>query len=301
MLSVPVGLSALLPVPTENRLTAEKVALGRRLFFEKRLSRDGRVACASCHKPDHGFADDRSVSIGVDGRAGHRNAPSLLNRVYVEPLFWDGRAASLEAQALFPMVGESELANTYEEIEKRLRADRSYTEAFRDAFGTGSITSARAAQALASFERTLLSGGTAADRYERLGETGALPPSAARGRALFRGTARCHVCHDGPLFSDGRFHNTGVSWGRSPVDRGRFDVTGLDAERGAFRTPSLRDVARTAPYMHDGSIPTLDRVVAFYDRGGERNPYVDDMLKPLRLTPDEQGDLVAFLEALTGR
>lgn len=301
MLPLPVGLSALLPVPADNSLTAATVALGRRLFFDKRLSRDHRLACASCHKPQHAFADDRPVSAGVGGRTGRRNAPSLLNRGYARALFWDGRAASLEEQALAPMVSATELANTYEEIVRRVGADVTYVAAFRRAFGDGEITSGRMAQALASFERTLLSGGSRVDRYERMGEIGALSAAAVRGRELFHGKGRCHVCHNGPLFADGRFHNTGVSWGRAPIDRGRNEVTGLERDLGAFRTPSLRDVARTGPYMHDGSIRTLAAVVAFYDRGGRRNPYIDDLLMPLRLTSAEQRDLVAFLEALTGQ
>ncbi|HUE88252.1 MAG TPA: cytochrome c peroxidase [Vicinamibacterales bacterium] len=301
MMAVPLGLSALIPVPADNPLTAAKVALGRRLFFEKRLSRDGRVACASCHKPEHGFADDRALSIGVGGRVGGRNAPSLLNKAYARTLFWDGRAASLEEQALAPMVNDVELANTYEEISTRLGSDPSYVAAFREAFGGAEPTSARAAQALASFTRTLLSGASPVDRYERLGEATALSPAAARGHALFRGKARCHVCHDGPLFSDDRFHNTGVGWGRAPVDRGRYAVTGVDAHRGAFRTPSLRHVARTAPYMHDGSMTTLSEIVAFYDRGAGSNPYLDGLIRPLGLTSRERRDLVAFLESLTGR
>jgi cytochrome c peroxidase len=301
ILDVPLGLSPLVPVPPGNSLTAAKAALGRRLFFDKGLSRDGRVACASCHKPEHGFADDRSLSVGVGGRIGRRNAPSLLNRAYVRALFWDGRAASLEEQALAPMVNHAELANTYDEITRRLAADSSYSAAFSDAFGDAAPTSARAAQALASFIRTLLSGASPADRYERLGEARALSPPAARGRVLFRGKARCHVCHDGPLISDDRFHNTGVSWGRTPLDRGRYDATGLDAHRGAFRTPSLRDVSRTGPYMHDGSMATLAEVVAFYDRGAGSNPHLDGLIRPLGLTVRERRDLVAFLEALTGR
>jgi cytochrome c peroxidase len=299
-LTVPAGLSVLLPVPWDNPLTAARVELGRRLFFDRRLSRDGRLACASCHRPEHAFADDRPVSIGIGGRAGRRNAPSLLNRAYARALFWDGRTASLEEQALGPLINERELGNTFSEIERRLGADAAYRAAFRSAFDDDEISGRRIAQALASFERTLLSGDSAADRFE-LGDRNALSPAAARGRALFRGQARCHLCHDGPLFTDDRFHNTGVSWGREPFDLGRFEVTGLDADRGAFRTPSLRDVARTAPYMHDGSITSLTAVVEFYDRGGNANPLIDDLIRPLGLTAAGQRDLVAFLEALTGR
>lgn len=301
LFAVPLGLSPSLPVPADNPLTGARGTLGRRLFFDTRLSRDGRLACASCHQPQHAFADQRPVAIGVGGRAGRRNAPSLLNRAYSRVLFWDGRMTSLEEQALAPLTSAAELGSTVEGIVTRLAADPSYVASFQRAFGDGPITGGRVAQALASFERTLLSGDSPVDRYETGGRPDALTPAAARGRDLFRGKARCQVCHDGALFTDGRFHNTGVSWGRTPSDFGRFEVTGLDADRGAFRTPSLRDVARTAPYMHDGSFPTLSDVVAFYTRGGNRNPYLDGLLKPLALTPREQRELVAFLEALTGR
>jgi cytochrome c peroxidase len=301
ILTIPLGLSALVPVPTDNPLTAAKAALGRRLFFDKRLSRDGRLACASCHQPRHAFADQRPIALGIGGRAGRRNVPSLLNRAYARVLFWDGRMAALEEQALAPLTSPAELGSTIAEIVHRLTADASYVASFQRAFGDASITGPRLAQSLASFERTLLSGDSPVDRYETGRVKDALSPAAARGVGLFRGKARCHICHDGALFSDGRFHNTGVSWERLPSDRGRFEVTGAEADRGAFRTPSLRDVAGTAPYMHDGSVRTLPDVVAFYDRGGNRNPNLDGVIQPLRLTAAERRDLVAFLEALTGR
>jgi cytochrome c peroxidase len=301
LLAVPSGLSPILLVPWDNPLTADRVSLGRRLFFDKRLSRDGRVACASCHQPRHAFADRRPIAIGIGGRTGRRNVPSIVNRAYARVLFWDGRMAALEEQALAPLTSPAELGSTIEEIVDRLAADAGYVASFQRAFGDASITGARMAQALASFERTLLSGDSAVDRYETGGRKDALSPAAARGLGLFRGKARCHICHDGALFSDGRFHNTGVSWARLPIDLGRFEVTGAEADRGAFRTPSLRDVSRTAPYMHDGSFRTLPDVVAFYDRGGNRNPNLDGVIQPLRLTGGERRDLVAFLEALTGR
>lgn len=301
LVAVPVGLSPILLVPRDNPLTAARVALGRRLFFDKRLSRDGRMACASCHQPRHAFADRRPVAIGIGGRAGRRNVPSLLNRAYARVLFWDGRMAALEEQALAPLTSPAELGSTIEEIVERLAADSSYVQSFQRAFGDGAITGGRVAQALAGFERTLLSGDSPVDRYETGRVRDALSPAATRGLGLFRGKARCHICHDGALFSDGRFHNTGVSWARVPIDRGRFEVTGATVDLGAFRTPSLRDVARTAPYMHDGSFRTLREVVAFYDRGGNPNPNLDGVIRPLRLTARERRDLVAFLEALTGR
>jgi cytochrome c peroxidase len=299
--AVPIGLSPLVLVPWDNPLTADRATLGRRLFFDKRLSRDGRMACASCHQPQHAFADRRPIAIGIGGRSGRRNVPSLLNRAYARVLFWDGRMTALEEQALAPLTSPAELGSTIEEIIHRLTGDSSYVASFERAFGDASITGARVAQALASFERTLLSGDAAVDRYETGRRKDALSPAAARGLGLFRGKARCHICHDGALFSDGRFHNTGVSWERLPIDRGRFEVTGAEADRGAFRTPSLRDVARTAPYMHDGSFRTLPDVVAFYDRGVNRNPNLDGVIQPLRLTAAERRDLVAFLDALTGR
>lgn len=299
-LRVPPGLSVLMPVPTDNPLSAAKVALGHALFFDKQLSRDRKVACASCHRPERAFADGRRVPVGIGGRRGRRNVPSLLNRVYASALFWDGRAASLEEQALAPLVSALELDNSYHEIVRRLEADRAYRDFWREAFGTDRIAIDEVAQALASFERTLLSGNSAFDRYESLHLKRALSEPARRGLALFRGKAGCQVCHDGPLLSDGRFHNTGVSWGRQPMDLGRYEVTGLEPDRGAFRTPSLRDVARTAPYMHDGSLQTLGEVIDVYDRGGRPNPYLDGLLKPLGLTRGEKKDLVAFLKSLTG-
>lgn len=296
---VPLGVSPMVPVPSANPLTPARIALGRRLFFDRRLSIDGSVACASCHRPERAFADDRPLSRGARGRLGRRNVPSLLNRAYARVLFWDGRAMSLEEQALAPMVGDTELANTYDGIVDRIRIDQSYEMAFAAAFGTGEVTRERAAQALAAFQRTLLAGDSAVDRFDFMSDRRALSPAAARGAALFRGKARCHVCHDGPLFSDERFHNTGVSWGRAPVDLGRYEVTRIAADRGAFRTPSLRHVAQTAPYMHDGSLRTLDDVVRFYNAGGRPNPYLDGLVRPLDLTATEQRDLVAFLKALS--
>ena len=298
---VPAGLSVLVPVPADNPLTAERVALGARLFFDTALSRDRTVACATCHRPDRAFTDGRPVAIGIGGRRGRRNAPTLLNRAYGREMFWDSRAGSLEEQALAPMINPTELGNTHEEIVRRLDASTTYRRLFRLAFGGGEVTIDRAAQAIANFERTLLSGDSPVDRDERHDNRSALTAPARRGRNLFVGKANCIVCHNGPTFSDERLHNTGVGWGREPVDLGRYEVTLLDEDRGRFKTPTLRDVARTPPYMHDGSVPTLRAVVEFYDRGGTANPYLDARIKPLGLSPSEKTDLVAFLKSLTGR
>ena len=301
----PRGLSPILPVPDDNPLTRQRIELGRMLFSDKALSRDGTLACISCHDPSRAFTDGRERAVGIDGRVGRRNAPSLLNVGYARSLFWDGRVESLEAQALRPMENPAELGNTHETIVRRLERGRRYRRLFARAFGSPDVTIERVAQAIASFERTLLSGNSAFDRH-RLGDAAALGIDARRGLALFEGRARCAFCHEGRLLTDRRFHNTGVSWrtaaeeSRRAVDPGRYAVTGRAGDRGAFRTPSLRDVALTAPYMHDGSFGTLTEVVDFYDRGGYENPYLDDSIRPLSLSAREKADLVAFLEALTG-
>ena len=298
-----------MPVPPDNPLTAEKVELGRRLFFDTRLSRDGTVACASCHLPERAFTDGRSVAVGIGRARGRRNAPTLYNRAYVSTLLWDGRAASLEEQAVLPMVSATELDNTHDEVVRRLRESHLYRELFASAFGTEAISIERVAKAIASFERTLLSVDSAFDRYDVRGDELALSPAARRGLELFRGKGRCTFCHGTPLFTDNRFHNTGVSWRHRPslgpvavdgLDLGRYEVTGRQADKGKFKTPSLRDVDQTAPYMHDGSLETLEEVIDLYDRGGEPNPYLDESVKMLNLTAREKAQLIAFLKSLTG-
>lgn len=299
--ALPLGIRSTLPVPFDNPITPDRTELGRRLFFEKRLSRDGSVACASCHVPARAFTDGRPVAVGVGGRVGRRNAPTLLNRAYAAPLFWDGRARSLEEQALVPMESPVELGSSHDDIVSRLSTIAAYRRLFRQAFGSDEITIERAAAALASFQRTLVSGGSAFDRFVVLGDSAALAPEARRGFELFRGEAACVVCHDGLLFSDQRFHNTGVAWRNGAfADSGRAAVTGRSEDLGAFRTPTLRDVALTAPYMHDGSLAALEDVIAFYVRGGTANPRLDPAMQPLDLNAADQRALVAFLRALTG-
>lgn len=298
---LPLGASPLVPVPPDNPLTEAKVELGRRLFFDAQLSRDSTVSCSSCHEPERSFSDGRTVARGIDGKEGTRNVPALINRVYGRSFFWDGRAHSLEEQALLPMVNPDEMGNTHEEILRRLGASGSYRRQFVGAFGADKITEERVAQAIASFVRTLVSGNSPFDRFEHLGDTAALSESARRGLALFRGRARCALCHTGWLFTDERFHNTGVTWRDGELlDSGRFVITGKNVHRGAFKTPTLRDVARTEPYMHDGSLATLEEVVDFYDRGGNINPYQDPDIRPLNMTLQEKESLLAFLRSLSG-
>ena len=296
---IPRGLDLYMPVPEDNPLTGEKVALGRQLFFDRRLSRDRSLSCSSCHDPQRAFTDGRAVSTGVFGRKGQRSVPTLVNRGYGRSHFWDGRMKSLEEQVLQPIQDANELDMTLKEVVVRLKGDAKYRELFQRTFGR-EIHEDDIAKALASYVRTVLSGNSPVDRY-LYGEREALSPSARQGLQLFRGKGNCTACHVGPTFTDERFHNTGVAWRNGKLlDPGRFVVTGKEEDRGRFKTPTLREVARTAPYMHDGSLKTLKDVIEFYDRGGNPNRYLDPEIKPLRLTAEEKEALLAFLKALSG-
>jgi cytochrome c peroxidase len=299
--TLPRGLSSLFPVPLNNPMTHEKVRLGRRLFFENELSANRSLSCASCHQPGLAFADDQPRTPGIDGRAGRRNVPSLFNAAYQRTMFWDGRAQSLEQQALLPITNASELGNTLDIAVRRLAAKGDYPDLFRAAFGSEDITSRGIAQALASYQRTLVSADSRFDRYRQSGDESLLTGSEHRGLTLFRTKARCAHCHEEPLFTDHHFHNTGVGWkDRDNPDLGRFEWTRRDEDRGRFRTPSLRNVSRTAPYMHDGSLATLEEVIEFYGRGGRVNPYQDGAMQRLDLSDAEKRDLLAFLKTLEG-
>ncbi len=296
---IPLGLDLYLPVPDDNPMTPANVALGRRLFFDPILSRDQSLACASCHKPERAFTDGRITSEGVFGRKGPRNVPTLINRAYGKTHFWDGRTTSLEEQVLQPIQAAHEMGMTVKEAVKRLRQKRPYRKGFQAAFGQA-VDANNLARALASYVRTILSGNAPIDRYMN-GERDALSEQARQGLRLFRGRANCTACHLGPSFTDEHFHNTGIAWRDSAwLDPGRFAITGEEDDHGAFKTPTLRDVARTAPYMHDGSLATLEAVIDFYDRGGNANPFLDEELRSLHLTKDEKAALMAFLQALSG-
>lgn len=295
-LPTPLGLDEYFFVPEDNPLTPEKIALGRRLFVDKALSADRTVACASCHKPELAFSDGLIVSVGIGGRKGTRHAPALINRAYGQSFFWDGRMRTLEEQALGPIQHPAEMNLTLDELIARLKAEPRYAREFQAAFGDG-LSTVNVARALASFVRTLRSGNSAFDQFQQ-GHPAALSAEARRGLELFRGRANCVACHAGPNFTDEQFHNTGVSWGRG--DLGRYEVSGKEKDRGAFKTPTLREVARTAPYMHDGSIATLEEALEHYNRGGGQNPYLDAELRPLRLTVEEKQALLAFLKTLSG-
>jgi cytochrome c peroxidase len=276
VLAIPLGLDLYLPVPEDNPLTTEKIEIGRRLFSDHRLSRDGSIACSSCHDPDRAFSDGRPIAVGVFSRQGRRNAPALINRGYGRSFFWDGRAATLEEQVLKPIQDPNEMDLTIPEAVAR----------------TG-LPADEISRALASYVRSILSGDSAFDRFLN-GDRAALSAEEQAGLQLFRGKANCVACHVGPNFNDERLHNTGVAW-----RDGKFADPG--AGQGNFKTPTLREIARTAPYMHDGSIATLEDVIEYYDRGGNRNPSLDPELRPLRLSASEKQNLIAFLRCLNGR
>ena len=280
----PLGLDTYLPISPSNPLTREKVALGRRLFFDKRLSRDGTLSCASCHDPKLAFSDGRTVALGIGGAAGRRNSPALINRGYGTAFFWDGRAQSLEQLALEPILDPKELGSSVAQVEHQ----------------TG-MRAADVANALASYMRTIRSGGSVFDRYTA-GDNRALNALEKQGLEVFRTKAGCTSCHAGPNFTDERLHNTGVAWNGSQfLDEGRFAVSEVERDRGAFKTPTLRDLSKTAPYMHAGSMQTLEEVVDFYSDGGRANPNLDPLIAPRRLSSEDKRALVAFLLALTGR
>jgi cytochrome c peroxidase len=290
---VPLGLGPR-PVPKDSPLTEERVRLGRRLFFDPILSADNAVACASCHRPDHGFAGTEAKPRGIRGQLAARRAPSLLNRAYGTAFFWDGREATLEGQALRPIADPAEMGSTVAGALERLKADAAYKKQFGVAFPDG-VTADNLGRALASFERVLLRGDGRVDHFRRKGDAKALTAEERQGLWLYESKGRCWRCHAGGNFTDEAYHNSGVSWGK---DSGRFAVTKKEADRGKFKTPTLRGVGLTGPYMHDGSLTSLDDVVQFYNRGGGANPNLDPVLGPLNLTKDEMRDLVAFLKAL---
>jgi cytochrome c peroxidase len=298
------------PLPAVRTPSPASVALGRRLFSEQRLSRDGRVSCATCHDPARAFTDGRTVAVGVEGRAGTRNTPTLLNAVYRSFVTWDGLVPSTFGQVRRALHGYEEMDLDRSDPVRPLDDDPGYREAFRALTGRAHVEGDDVALVLTDYVRTLLSGGSAFDRYFFAGERTALTADARRGFELFRGKAGCAACHAiGPtyaLFSDGGLHNTGVGYQPALQYLG-YAGDGLEVNfarfnpfKGEYVTPSLRDTARTAPYMHDGSLATLEDVVAYYDRGGTPNLFLDQRLRPLGLTPREQAELVAFVRSLDG-
>jgi cytochrome c peroxidase len=284
---------------SKDTIQPARVRLGRWLFYDARLSVDGSISCASCHRPEYGFADITQVSPGVQGRRGTRKTPSLLNLTFSVSTYtagraffaWDGRSAALEEQLLRAIEHPSEMGNAPRAMVGRLTAIRGYQPYFKEAFGTGEITDARVAQAIADYVRTRVSGNSAYDRWNA-GDNNALSSTARRGQDLFFEKANCGACHIGGNFTSGGFSNIGIGWDavtQTFKDDGRFLVTKNPRDRGSFKVPSLRDVSRRAPYMHDGSMPTLRDVILFYNKS-----------RSLDLTDTEVTALVTFLQSLDG-
>ena len=275
ILTIPLGLDLYMPIPEDNPITTANVALGRKLFHDRRLSRTQTVSCASCHDPRRAFSDIRPLAVGVFGRTGRRHAPALINKGYGRSFFWDGRMTTLEEQVLKPIQDPNEMDLSLAEASSRV------------GLGVPSIS-----HALASYLRSILSGNSPYDRFIN-GNRNALTSEEQRGLQIFRGRGNCTACHVGPTFSDERFHNTGIAWQNDRLqDEGRG--------KGTFKTPTLREVARTAPYMHDGSIGKLEEVVDFYSDGGRKNPDLDPEVRPLKLTGEEKRALLRFLASLSG-
>jgi cytochrome c peroxidase len=283
--------------PADSPLTEARARLGRRLFYDKRLSRTGTIACASCHRQEHAFADRAAVSTGVDGRTGTRNAPALVNRAWGSSFFWDGRATSLERLVGQPIENPLEMGLRLGDAVGVVARDAAYAREFSAAFDGAPPSVETLQRALASFVRTLVSGGSPYDRHLR-GDDAHFGPAARRGEALFSsGKAGCFRCHPGgPLTNGGYFNNgTYVAGG----DPGRQALTGRVGDLGKFKVPTLRNVGASAPYMHDGSLATLRDVVDQYARGGRGDPATDPLIKPLSLSEAEKSDIVAFLDSLT--
>ena len=318
-------------IPRDNPLTADKVELGRQLFFDARLSANGAVSCSTCHDPRLGFADGKKLAVGIDGRLGSRNTPTVLNATFNSTLFWDGRVDSLEAQALEPLVNADEMGNaSHDEVVRRLAVIPRYADQFQRVFGRP-VDAGSLSKAIAAYERTLISANAPYDRY-LAGDRSALNERALRGLTLFRTRGRCSVCHSlstsFPFFTDGNYRNTGVAGNFSgfeglvrratalsieastaemlelnkqqgKVELGRFLVTRNSLDIGSYRTPMLRNVELTAPYFHDGSAATLADVLSYYSRGGNETTSRDWELQAVNLTEREQQDLIEFLKALT--
>ena len=307
-----------------NPLTRAKIELGRQLYFDTRLSADATVSCASCHDPAMGYTAHTATGVGIRGQKGGRNSPVSFNRILSGKQFWDGRVDSLEAQAVGPIANPIEMGFTHEGVVERLGGIPVYKKQFDTIFGE--LTIDRVGQAIAAFERTIVTGPSPYDYHEELlpfakldaddiaddrelaakyatvkaaAAAHPMSESAQRGRGLFFGKANCSACHVGANLADEKYHNIGIGMDKREPDLGRFAVTKDPADTGAFKTPTVRNVALTAPYMHDGSVATLEEVVEWYDKGGHANPHLSDKIKPLNLTKQEQADLVEFMKACT--
>jgi cytochrome c peroxidase len=335
--TLPEGLAAgadQIYIPADNPLTRAKIELGRQLYFDKRISVDGTISCADCHHPATGYGANTRFGVGVRGQKGGRNSPVSFNRILSKAQFWDGRAASLEAQAIGPMANPIEMANTHDSVVSMISANQGYRIQFERIFGAKPNIE-MAGKAIAAFERAIVTGPSAYDYYEpvrkmkeafseelanldelkkedpalykkyteakALSDQHPMSEAAKRGRTLFFSQkSNCTACHVGSNFADELYHNIGVGMDVANPDLGRYAETKLDKDKGAFKTPTLRNIELTAPYMHDGSQATLEEVVEWYAKGGHPNPHLSDKIKKLDLTAQDKADLVAFMKSLTG-
>jgi cytochrome c peroxidase len=299
----PLGLPPI-PWPKDNHYTKEKAELGRLLYFDKRLSSDQTISCASCHNMPCAYSDCKTLAIGIDNSKGTRHSPTIINAAYNPIFFWDGRASSLEEQCKGPIANPKEMANSKDPHEahtqcaERIKEIPEYKNLFKNVFGHEDITIDDIAHAIATFERTILSGNSPYDRYVS-GERSILSQEQIRGIVVFKKVG-CINCHGGFNFTDNRFHNIGVGMDASDPDLGRYIISKNERDFGAFKTPSLREAQYTAPYMHDGSLKTLEEVVEYYDKGGIKNKNLSPLMRPLNLSEEDKKALVSFLKALSG-
>lgn len=287
------------PAPADNQPTAARIALGKSLFFDPRLSGSNAMSCATCHNPALGWSDGLPTGLGYGMRILPRATPTLLNVGYGTIFMWDGRAKTLEEQALGPITTDVEMNQDLPSLIRKLEAISGYRRMFEQAYPGEGITGATIGKAIASFERTIVSSDSPFDRWIR-GDARAVGPDVKRGFEIFEGKGRCAVCHRGFNFTDDGFHNIGVKDRGDVADPGRFAQRPLPLMKGAFKTPTLRDVSLTAPYMRNGIYKTLEEVVEHYDRGGDVKDNLSPEIRPLGLSAREKADLVAFMKALTG-
>lgn len=299
----PLGLPPII-WPKDNPYSREKVELGRALFYDPRLSSDGTISCASCHELPSGFADKGPVSTGVEGRKGNRNSPSIINSAYLKKLFWDGRAGSLEEQCHGPLSNPLEMtlaSSPHEALHdtcQRIGKIEGYKPLFKAAFGDENCSMDHISKAIATFERSVVSGNSRYDHY-LAGDKTALTAQELEGWKVFN-KSNCGGCHAGKLFTDGKFYNIGVGIDNPELDLGAYSITKNQKDWGSFKAPTLREVSRSAPYMHDGSMATLEEVVEYYNKGCTHNKNLDVLIRPLNLTEEEKAALVAYMKALNG-
>lgn len=300
---VPLELPSI-PWPKDNPYSKKKAELGRILYFDKRLSADGTISCASCHSVPRAFTDHKKIAQGIDGRVGTRHTPTIINSAYEKLLFWDGRSHSLEDQCKGPIGNDNEMAlaadihEAHQQCQERIKNIPGYRALFKEVFGDSECSLDHIAKAIATFERTVLSGNSPYDKY-MAGNKTAMTPQEVEGYKVFI-RSRCNNCHSGPNFTNEEFRNIGIGFDSSHPDLGRYNITHQNKDWGSFKVPTLREIEHTYPYMHDGSLKTLKDVVDYYDKGGHPNKNLNPLIHPLHLSEKDKEALISFLKALNG-